>query len=83
MKVIEKADATASLAEYADAIQSGPVVVTSGGQPMAALAPIKNADLETVGLATDRQFIELIEHSRARALSEGGISSEEMRQRLG
>ncbi len=73
MKVIEKADATASLADYADAVQSGPVVVTRHGQPVAALVPIENADLETVSLATNRPFIDLIERSRARVRAEGGI----------
>ena len=82
MKVIEKADATATLAEYAEAVQSGPVIVTSQGRPVAALVAIENADLETVSLSTNRQFIDLIQRSRARVRAEGGISSEEMRRRL-
>jgi antitoxin (DNA-binding transcriptional repressor) of toxin-antitoxin stability system len=48
MKVVEKADATATLAEYAEGIGSGPVIVTDQGQSVAALVPIENADLETV-----------------------------------
>jgi prevent-host-death family protein len=82
MKVIEKTDATATLAEYAEQIQSGPVIVTSKGHPVAALVPIENADLETVSLSTNRQFMELIERSRARVVTEGGIPSEEMRRRF-
>jgi antitoxin (DNA-binding transcriptional repressor) of toxin-antitoxin stability system len=82
MKVVEKADATATLAEYAEGIGSGPVIVTNQGRPIAALVPIENADLETVALSTNRQFIELVERSRARVRAEGGISSEEMRRRL-
>lgn len=82
MKVIEKTDATGTLAEYASAIASGPVIVTSEGRPVAALVPIENADLETVSLSTNRQFIELIERSRARVQAEGGIPSEEMRRRF-
>jgi len=82
MKIIEKSDATGTLAEYAAEIESGPVIVTSHGQPVAALVAIENADLETVALSTNRQFIELIERSRARARAEGGISSEEMRRRF-
>jgi antitoxin (DNA-binding transcriptional repressor) of toxin-antitoxin stability system len=77
------ADATATLAEDAEGIGSGPVIVTDQGQPVAALVPIENADLETVALSTNRQFIELIERSRARVRAEGGISSEEIRRRLG
>ncbi len=82
MKVIEKADATATLAEYAAEIGSGPVIVTSQGRPVAALVPIENADLETVSLSTNPQFLDLIERCRASVRAEGGISSEEMRRRF-
>ena len=37
----------------------------------------------TVSLSTNPQFLALIERSRARQESEGGISSDEMRWRLG
>ena len=82
MKIIEQADATLTLAEYTAEIESGTVIVTSDGRPVAALVPIENADLETVTLSTNRKFIDLIERSRSRARSEGGVSSEEMRRRL-
>ena len=82
MKIIDKVDATATLAEYAADIDSGPVIVTSHGQPVAALVAIENADMETVTLSTNPQFIDLIERSRARVRAEGGISSEEMRRRI-
>ena len=82
MKVIEKADATAPLAEYAAQINKGPVIVTSEGRPVAALVPIENTDLETAALSTNRQFIDLIERSRARVRAEGGIPSDEMRRRF-
>ena len=83
MKVVDKADATDTLAEYASRIDGGPVVVFSDGQPVAALVPIENTDLETVCLSTNRKLLEIIERSRARVQTEGGISSEEMRQRCG
>ena len=82
MKGIERTDATASLAEYAANIGKDPLVVTSHGQPVAALVPIENADMETVALSTNREFLDLIERSRVRARAEGGISSQEMRRRL-
>jgi prevent-host-death family protein len=82
MKVVEKADATATLAEYTAEIASGAVIVTSEGRPVAALVPIENADLETVSLSTNRDFLELIDRSRTRVRAEGGISSEEMRGRF-
>jgi prevent-host-death family protein len=82
MKVIEKTKATGTLAEYADEVQRGPVIVTSKGHPVAVLVPIENADLETVALSTNPQFIQLIERSRARVRSEGGVSSAEMRRQF-
>jgi len=83
MKVIEKADAKAPLAEYTAEVDKEPVIVTSKGKPIAALVSIENTDLETVSLSTNRKFLELIERSRARQRAEGGISSDEMRRRLG
>ena len=83
MRVIEKAEATATLAEYAAEVEKEAVIVTSNGKPIAALVPIENADLETVSLSTHPKFLDLIERSRARHRAEGGISSEEMRRRLG
>jgi antitoxin (DNA-binding transcriptional repressor) of toxin-antitoxin stability system len=82
MKVIERADATGSLADYAADIDKGAVIVTNQGQPVAVLVPIENADLETVSLSSNRKFLELIERSRARVRAEGGVSSEEMRRRF-
>jgi antitoxin (DNA-binding transcriptional repressor) of toxin-antitoxin stability system len=83
MKTLELAKATASLAEYARDVKKEPVVLTSGGKPVAALVAIENADLETVTLSTHPKFLALIERSRARQKAEGGISSREMRRRLG
>ena len=82
MKFIEQTDATAPLADYAAAIGTGPLVVTNHGQPVAVLVPIENADMETVALSTNPEFLGLIERSRARTRAEGGISSEEMRRRF-
>jgi antitoxin (DNA-binding transcriptional repressor) of toxin-antitoxin stability system len=83
MKLVEKTDATETLANYTAQIETGPVIVTDHGRPVAALVPIENADLETVALSTDPEFLNLIQRSRSRARSEGGISSEEMRRRFG
>ena len=83
MKMIEKAEATESLAAYAEHTEDFPIVVTDHGQPIAALLPVPNADLETVSLSTNPQFLSLISRSRARQEKEGGISSEQMRRRVG
>jgi len=82
MKVIETTDATATLAQYASEIESGPVIATSEGHPVAALVPIENADLETISLSTNHDFLDLIERSRERAKFKGGIPSDEIRRRF-
>lgn len=83
MKTLDLAKATAPLADYARDVGKEPVVLTSGGRPVAALVAIENADLETVALSNHPRFLAVIERSRARQKSEGGISSGEMRRRLG
>ena len=83
MKIIDIAEATAPLASYTSDIQQEPVIVTINGKPIAALVAIENADLETISLSTNPAFLALIERSRARQSTEGGLSSVEMRQRLG
>jgi prevent-host-death family protein len=83
MRIIEKTEATAPLAEYTTGVKKEPVIVTRKGKPIAALVSIENADLETISLSTNRKFLALIERSRTRQQTEGGISSEEMRRRLG
>lgn len=82
MKIIEKVDATASMADAATHIDSGPLIVMDHGKPVVALVAIENSDMETVALSEDRGFIELIERSRSRVQAEGGISGEDMRRRF-
>ena len=83
MKLLEMSDAVAPLAQYAQEISKEPVIVTVNGKPVAALFPVEDTDWETVTLSTHPQFLALIERSRARQKTEGGISAEEMRRRLG
>jgi len=83
MKKIELAKASAPLSEYALKSRRDPIVVIRRGKPFAALIPLRNVDAETVALSTNRQFLGIIEKSRARLKKQGGISSKEMRRRLG
>jgi antitoxin (DNA-binding transcriptional repressor) of toxin-antitoxin stability system len=85
MKTLELVKATAPLAAYAQDVDvdKQTMVLTRGGKPVVALVPIENADMETVTLSTHPQFLALIERSRARQNTQGGISSDEMRRRLG
>jgi antitoxin (DNA-binding transcriptional repressor) of toxin-antitoxin stability system len=82
MKTVEVTKATLPLAEYTKDVIKEPVIVTIKGKPVAALVNIRNADIETVALSQNQKFLNLIERSRCRQGKEGGISTEEMRQRL-
>lgn len=83
MKTVEIGDARQSLGEYAGHMKDLPLVVTDHGRPVAALLPVPNADMETVSLSTNPQFLSLIGRSRERLKQEGGVSSADMRARLG
>ncbi len=83
MKTIELQKATASLAEYSQDVTNGPLIVTKKGKPVAALVSIQQLDLEALSLGANPDFLAIIKRSRARQTAEGGLSSEEMRRRLG
>ena len=83
MKVIDRGQANDSLAAFAERVGDEALVVTRNGRPIAALLPVGESDWETVSLSLNPEFIEIIQRSRARQQAEGGISSDEMRRRLG
>ncbi|MGH8595500.1 MAG: hypothetical protein ACREXT_02440 [Gammaproteobacteria bacterium] len=83
MKTLELKEATASLADYVPGIGLEPLVLLANGKPVAALLAVEDEDLETLSLSTNPRFLDLIERSRRRHEAEGGISSDEMRRRLG
>jgi prevent-host-death family protein len=82
MKTIEIGQASGTLADYVNRALTEPLVVTDDGTPTAVILPLANADLETVSLGTNPQFIALIERARERSRREGGISAAEMRRRV-
>ena len=83
MKTVEMAKAKSPLADYAHDVRNEPLILTVDGRPVAALVSIENADLETVALSTNPKFLALIKHARTRQKAEGGITSAQMRRRLG
>jgi prevent-host-death family protein len=83
MKTVEIDKATMSLADCARQASQEPLVITARGTPVAVLLPMENTDLETASLNSSPRFLKLIEHSRSRMSREGGISSAEVRRRLG
>jgi len=83
MTKIEFKKASGPLSEYAEKARKDPIIVVKRGKPFAAVIPIRNADDETLVLSTNRKFLKTIDRSRARVKKEGGISSGELRRRLG
>lgn len=83
MKIIEIEEIQAMLTEYASNLTQEPIIITSNGQPIAALVTLESIDIETISLSTNPKFIELIERLRSKRGIESGVSSTEMRRRLG
>ena len=82
VRAVEISEATQPLADYAAQASAGPVVVTRNGQPLAVVVSAEDADMESISLSLNPDFMEIIERSRKRQETEGGISSEEMRRRF-
>lgn len=84
MKTIEMADATESLSQYARKARLEPLIVTLKGKPVAALTAIGSAtDLENLTVSNDPGFKALIERSRRLYPAGTGLSTSEVRKRLG
>lgn len=82
MKTVELADATGSLSQYARLARRGTVVVTRRGQPFAAVVALDPEDAASDALSRHPEFIAIIERSRERQRTEGGLSIDEVRRRL-
>jgi len=83
MKVLEIDTATFSLEKYARKVKTQPIIVTKNGRPFAALVPLKNADMEAIEMSTNARFMNLIDRSRQRRKTEGGMNGDEVRHSLG
>lgn len=83
MKRVEVTEATGPLAQYAKELHEDALLIMEHGRPLAALVPVGDADSETISLSTNREFMAIIEKSRASLRESGGVSSEEVRRRFG
>jgi hypothetical protein len=81
MKTIDVAEATDTLSDYARKGLKEALVVTRRGKPLLALTPIRRGDWESIAVATNPKFLAIIE--RSRKSRRPGLSTEEMRRRLG
>jgi antitoxin (DNA-binding transcriptional repressor) of toxin-antitoxin stability system len=82
VKKVALAKATSSLAECVRTLNGDVLVLTESGRPVAALVPIEGIDLESLEVGTNPGFIDIIERSRRRYQEQGGLSLEEMQNRL-
>lgn len=83
MKSVRLSDVTGSLSDYAREGLSEPVVVTRQGRPVVAVMPLTRFDdWESVSLATNAKFMDIIERSRASAREHGTVPLAELRKRL-
>ena len=80
MKTLELRNAGGSVATYVGHAKKGPVIFTVKGDPVAALVRVTNADLETLSLGSNRQFLRKIARSRAAWKTKGGFSTAEVRR---
>jgi len=84
VKSVKLSEITGSLSDYARKGLREPVVVTRQGRPVMAVMPLTpNDDWESVSLATNAKFLEIIERSRASARDQGCIPLEEIRRKYG
>lgn len=82
MKTIDLADISA-LTPHVSAGAHDPVLVTKDGATIAAVIPVTGEDAEQLLLSLSPQFQAVLEKSERRLQQEGGISSDEVRRRLG
>jgi hypothetical protein len=81
MNVVEIENA--NLREVTELARSGTVILTRNGKPLAAVKDLSQSDWESVSLAANPRFRDLIEQSRRSYREEGGIGLEDLRKELG
>ena len=82
MKTIELSEVSA-LTPHVQPGSHEPVILTKDGQTIAAILPADEQDVESLLLSIDPQFQAVLERSHRRLESEGGLSSADVRARLG
>ena len=82
MKTIDLSEVSA-LAPHVQPGSQEPVIVIENGKTVAAILPADEGDIESLLLSINPQFQAILERSQRRLESEGGLSSAEVRSRLG
>ncbi len=73
LRNVERAEATARLADYVEDARRGPIVVTMRGRPIAFLASVTDSDLEDLSIGTDPGFLEILRRSRESLKGRGSV----------
>lgn len=83
MKIAPLAEVKDKFSAYIDESRESPVVVTRNGRPVAMIIAITDEDdLDTLLLAHNPRFVQLLEEARKRVRVTGGIPLAEFRRRL-
>jgi antitoxin (DNA-binding transcriptional repressor) of toxin-antitoxin stability system len=77
----QQSDCVASLADYVRSLGREPAIAGFEGKPVAVL--VATADIETVSLSSNTQFLDIIERSRQQQKAGKVVNSEEVRKTLG
>jgi antitoxin (DNA-binding transcriptional repressor) of toxin-antitoxin stability system len=82
MKAIEISEVSA-LAPHVKPGCDEPLLLTDHGRVVATIVPADQQDAEDMLLSINPEFHAILERSRRRLETEGGLSSDEVRKRLG
>ncbi len=77
MKIVPLAQVKDQFSAYIKESQKSPIIVTKNGKPVAVLTGISSEDdIDSVLLANNARFIQLLEEARERVQRTGGIKGE-------
>jgi hypothetical protein len=75
--------AVAALVPHLQSDVQEPLFLTKDGRTVAAVVPAGEEDVENLLLSINPQFQAILERSQTRLEAEGGLSTDEVRKRLG
>jgi antitoxin (DNA-binding transcriptional repressor) of toxin-antitoxin stability system len=82
MRTVDIGEVNGTLTKLLRESVDGPIVLTERGTPVALLINVRNADLETISLSMNPQFLRILEQSRQSLREEGGVPLDEALQYL-
>jgi prevent-host-death family protein len=83
MKIAPLAEVKDHFSAYIDESRESPIVVTRNGKPVAMIIAIEDEDdLDSLLLAHNQRFVQLLEEARQRVRMTGGITLAEFRRQV-